>query len=156
MSFSLWDDWGFQQKGMQVHRLEQMTLHCKQELITYLLGCDSHKICSIDYGMVLMRPRLRTPCWLQGQSSVLFSDLWWQERLGKYTSCWARMHRYCRWSRSLHFCWSFTLKTQTSQWLLQQTLYKHTYWCELTPNAFTFFFVDTSFTHLLNVVLTFN
>lgn len=101
---SLWDNWGFEQKGMQMHRLERVTIYGKQEVTIYLLGCDSHKICSIDYGMVLMRPRFRAPCCLQGQSSALFSDLCWQERLREYTHCRSRIHRYCRWSKSHHFC----------------------------------------------------
>ena len=111
VKFSLWDNWGLEQKGMQMHRLERMTINGKQELTTYLLGCDSHKICSIDYGMVLMRPRFRRPYCLQGQSSALFSDLSWQERLREYTCYRGGMHlnilRYCRWSKSHHFCCAF-------------------------------------------------
>ena len=107
VKFSLWDNWGLEQKGMQMYRLDRMTINGKQELTTYLLGCDSHKICSIYYGMVLMRPRFGAPCCLQSQSSALFSDLCWQERLREYTCCQGRMHRYWRWSKSRHFCWAF-------------------------------------------------
>lgn len=151
VKFSLWDNWGFEQKGMQMYRLERMTINGKQELTAYLLGCDSHKICSIDYGMVLMRPRFRAPCCLQGQSSALFSDLCWQERLREYTSCWGRIHRYCRWSKSHHFWWAFhsnvpvILATGSVQaYILMWT----------KPKCLYIFFIGTFFTLFLNVVLT--